>query len=93
LQPIGSADVDIYPIRAMSAAETWLRDIKLPLAFGAKSRIERRLCDLVGDRFRSSGAIIAWSKINLTREELALDMAKPMSCALQFCLKILNFGL
>ena len=63
----------------MNSAETWLRDVELPLSFSAESGVERRLRDRVREWLRSSRAVIAWSKVDLAREELALDMAETIS--------------
>lgn len=62
----------------MSSAETWLRYVEFPLAFSAESGVERRLRDRVREWLRSSRAVIAWSQIDLAREEFALDMTEAI---------------
>lgn len=76
----------------MSSAETWLRDVELPLAFSAESRVERRLRDRVREWLRSSRAVIAWSKVDLAREELALDMTEAISGLLNLRFQIAHFS-
>ena len=77
----------------MSAAAAWLRDVELPLAFSAESRVERRLRDRVREWLRSSRAVIAWAKIDLTREKLALDMAETIRGLLNLRFEVAHFGL
>jgi len=72
----------------VSAAAAWLRDVELPFAFSAESRVERRLRDRVREWLRSSSAVVAWSKVDLAREELALDMTEPIGCLLNLRLKV-----
>jgi hypothetical protein len=88
LEPLAAANIDVDPISAVSSVETWLRDVELPLAFSAESRVERRLRDRVREWLRSSRAVIARAKINLTREEFALDMTEAISGLLNLRFKV-----
>ena len=77
----------------MSAAAAWLRDVEFPLTLRAESGVERRLRDRVREWLRSSRAVVAWAKVDLTREKFALDMAETIRSLLNLRFEVGNFGL